>query len=131
MYIDEKWWKVFSFTTAMMADGCVKNLQILFSDIAGSIDYIWRSAKQKPNKQSILSQLQKKKQYKDITLSCLGEDVDNYLLAWKLYVKFSNSDSLFVSESVDTTTKISQNNDNLIYDSAVLFIYLFINIYTG
>ena len=131
MYSDEKWWKVFSFTIAMMADGCVKNLQILFSDIAGSIDYIWRSAKQKPNKQSILSQLQKKKQYKDITLSCLGEDVDNYLLAWKLYVKSSNSDSLFVSESVDTTTKISQNNDNLIYDSAVLFIYLFINIYTG
>ena len=131
MYSDEKWWKVFSFTIAMMADGCVKNLQILFSDIAGSIDYIWRSAKQKPNKQSILSQLQKKKQYKDITLSCLGEDVDNCLLAWKLYVKFSNSDSLFVSESVDTTTKISQNNDNLIYDSAVLFIYLFINIYTG
>ena len=126
-----QWWKVFSFTIAMMADGCVKNLQILFSDIAGSIDYIRRSAKQKPNKQSILSQLQKKKQYKDITLSCLGEDVDNYLLAWKLYVKSSNSDSLFVSESVDTTTKISQNNDNLIYDSAVLFIYLFINIYTG
>ena len=90
-----------------------------------------RSAKQKPNKQSILSQLQKKKQYKDITLSCLGEDVDNYLLAWKLYVKSSNSDSLFVSESVDTTTEISQNNDNLIYDSAVLFIYLLINIYTG
>ena len=126
-----QWWKVFSFTIAMMADGCVKNLQILFSDIAGSIDYIRRSAKQKPNKQSILSQLQKKKQYKDITLSCLGEDVDNYLLAWKLYVKSSNSDSLFVSESVDTTTKISQNNDNLIYDSAVLFIYLFINIHTG
>ena len=50
----------------------------------------------------------------------MGEDVNNYLLAWKLYVKSPNSDSLFVSESVDTTTKVCQNNDNLIYDSAVL-----------
>ena len=45
MYSDEKWWKVFSFTITMMAGGCVENMQILFSDIAGSIDYIWRSAK--------------------------------------------------------------------------------------
>lgn len=42
---------------------------ILSSDIAKSADYIQRIAKQKPNKQSILSQLQKKEQYKDLALS--------------------------------------------------------------
>lgn len=42
---------------------------ILSSDIAESADYIHRIAKQKPNKQSILSQLQKKEQYKDLALS--------------------------------------------------------------
>ena len=42
---------------------------ILSSDIAESADYIQRIAKQKPNKQSILSQLQKKEQYKDLALS--------------------------------------------------------------
>ena len=42
---------------------------ILSSDIAESADYIQRIANQKPNKQSILSQLQKKEQYKDLALS--------------------------------------------------------------
>ena len=42
---------------------------ILSSDIAESADYIQRIAKQKPNKESILSQLQKKEQYKDLALS--------------------------------------------------------------
>ena len=46
----------------MMTDGRVENIQILFSDIAESIDYIWKFANEKPNKQSILSQLQKKEQ---------------------------------------------------------------------
>ena len=40
--------------TFMMADGRVENVKILFSDIAESIDYIWRIAKQKSKKQSIL-----------------------------------------------------------------------------
>ena len=62
----------------MMADRCVGSVQFLFSDIAESIDYIWRIAKQKPNKQSILSQLQNKKHYKDLSLSCLGEEIDIY-----------------------------------------------------
>ena len=39
----------------MIADGRVENIQILFSDIAESIDYIGKFAKQKPNKQSKLS----------------------------------------------------------------------------
>ena len=59
--------------------------------------------------------MQKKEQYKDLALSCLGEEIDFFLSIGKLYVISPNSDSLFVS--VDTPTKVSQNNDNLIYDS--------------
>ena len=70
----------------MMADGRLENIQIFFSDITESIDYIRKIAKQKPNKQSILSQLQKKEQYKDPVLSCLGEEIDTYLSTGKLYV---------------------------------------------
>ena len=80
-------------------------------------DYIRKIAKQKPNKQSILSQLQKKEQCKDLALSCLGEEIDTYLSTGKLCVKspkvicklygklYVKSDSLFVSENVDTPTK--------------------------
>ena len=92
-----------------MADGRVENVQILFSDMAESIDYIRIIAKQKPNKQSILSQLQKKEQYKDPALSCLGQKVDTYLSTGNLYVKCPNSDSLFVGENVDTPTKVKTN----------------------
>ena len=44
-----------------MTDRRVENIQILFSDKAEGIDYIRKIAKQKPNKQSILSQLQIKR----------------------------------------------------------------------
>ena len=98
-----------------MADGRVENIQILFSDKAEGIDYIRKIAKQKPNKQSILSQLQKKEQYKDIALSCLGEEIDTYLSTGKLCVKSPNSDSLFVSENDDTPTEDSQNNEFMIF----------------
>ena len=57
---------------------------ILSSDIAESADYIQRIAKQKPNKQSILSQLQKKEQYKDLALSWLRKEIDIYLSTGKL-----------------------------------------------
>ena len=57
---------------------------ILSSDIAESADYIHRIAKQKPNKQSILSQLQKKEQYKDLALSWLRKEIDIYLSTGKL-----------------------------------------------
>ena len=57
---------------------------ILSSDIAESADYIQRIAKQKPNKQSILSQLQKKEQYKDLVLSWLRKEIDIYLSTGKL-----------------------------------------------
>ena len=80
-------------------------------------DFIGRIAKRKPNKHSILSQLQKKEQNKDLALSYLGKEIDIYLPTGKLYVKSPNSDSLLVNEKVDTTTKISQSYDNLIYDS--------------
>ena len=100
----------------MMADGRVENLQILFSDIAESIDYIRKIARQKPTKQSILSQLLKKEQYKDLALPCLREEIDIYLSTGK-YVESPNSDSLFVSENIKTPTKVSQKNDDLIYDS--------------
>ena len=33
------------------------------------------------------------------------------------YIKSPNSDSLFVSKNVDTPTKFSQNNNDLVYDS--------------
>ena len=56
----------------------------LSSDIAESADYIQRIAKQKPNKQSILSQLQKKEQYKDLALSWLRKEIDIYLSTGKL-----------------------------------------------
>ena len=91
----------------MMADGRVENLQILFSDIAESIDYIRKIARQKPTKQSILSQLLKKEQYKDLALPCLREEIDIYLSTGK-YVESPNSDSLFVSENIKTPTKVSQ-----------------------
>ena len=86
-----------------MADGRVENIQILFSDIAKSIYYIRKIAKQKPRRQIILSQLQKKEQYKD--LACLGEEINIYLSTGKLYVKSPNSDSLFVSENDDNSYK--------------------------
>ena len=49
-------------------------------------------------------------------LRLLGEEIDIYLSTGKLHVKYPNSDSLFLSENVDTPTKVSQNNDDLIYD---------------
>ena len=61
-----------------------ENVQILFFDIAEGVDYIRRIAKQKPNKQRILSQLQKKEQYKDLALSWLGKEIDIYLPTKKL-----------------------------------------------
>ena len=115
-----------------MADGSVENMQILFSDIAEGIDYIRRIAKKKPSKQSILSQLQKKEQYKNLALSCLGllgKEIDIYLSTEKLYVKSSNRNSLFLSENVDTPTKVSQNNDYLIYDSDTIFFLLLYNFF--
>ena len=101
----------------MMVDGHVENVQILLSDISESIDYIRRIAKHKPNKQIILSRLRKKDQYKDLVLSYLGEEIDMYLSTGKFYIKSPNSDSLFVSKNVDTPTKFSQNNNDLVYDS--------------
>ena len=44
-----------------MTDGRVENIQILFSDKAEGIDYIRKIEKQKPSKQTILSQLQIKR----------------------------------------------------------------------
>ena len=79
----------------MMTHGRVENVQILLFDIYEGNDYIRRIAKQKPNKQSILSQVQKKEQYKDLVLSCLGEEIDTYMSTGKLYVKSPNSDSFF------------------------------------
>ena len=79
----------------MMTHGRVENVQILLFDISEGNDYIRRTAKQKPNKQSILSQVQKKEQYKDLVLSCLGEEIDTYMSTGKLYVKSPNSDSFF------------------------------------
>lgn len=79
----------------MMTHGRVENVQILLFDISEGNDYIQRIAKQKPNKQSILSQVQKKEQYKDLVLSCLGEEIDTYMSTGKLYVKSPNSDSFF------------------------------------
>ena len=49
-------------------------------------------------------------------LRLLGEEIDIYLSTGKLPVKYPNSDSLFLSENVDTPTKVSENNDDLIYD---------------
>lgn len=79
----------------MMTHGRVENVQILLFDISEGNDYIRRIAKQNPNKQSILSQVQKKEQYKDLVLSCLGEEIDTYMSTGKLYVKSPNSDSFF------------------------------------
>ena len=84
----------------MIADGRVENVQILFCIIA----------KRKPNKPSILCQLQKKEQCKYLALSCLGEEIDIYLSTGKLYVKSLNRGSLFVSENVDVPTEVSQKN---------------------
>ena len=79
----------------MMTHGRVENVQILLFDISEGNDYIRRIAKQNPNKQSILSQVQKKEQYKDLVLSCLGEEIDTYMSTGKLYAKSPNSDSFF------------------------------------
>ena len=61
--------------------------------------------------------MKNKEQHKDLDLPCLREEIDIYLSTVKLYVKYPKSDSLFVSENVDTIAKVSQNRDNLIYDS--------------
>ena len=61
--------------------------------------------------------MQKKDQYKDLALSYLGEEIDMYLSTGMFYIKSPNSDSLFVSKNVDTPTKFSQNNNDLVYDS--------------
>ena len=60
--------------------------------------------------------MKKKEQYKDLALSFLGQEIDIDLSTGK-YVKSPNSDSLFVSENVETPTKVSQNNDDLICNS--------------
>ena len=60
--------------------------------------------------------MKKKGQYKDLALSFLREEIDIDLSTGK-YVKSPNSDSLFVSENVETPTKVSQNNDDLICNS--------------
>ena len=56
---------------------------------------------------------------KDWILSYLGEKINIHPSTRKFYIKSPNNDPLFVSKNLDTTTKVSQNNEDLIYDSKI------------